>query len=530
MLRLTGNVFKLMSLILFIGISAALYAGGGSQAAQSSGATTASGYPIVTDGSVTLRYWIPINITASNYIRSYSENISFQEFMKKTGINLDFIHPASGQETESFNLMIASRDLPDLIEGPQRYRGGTGAGLADGAYLDLTTYLERWAPDYYALVKSDIRIWREVTTPDNRFAAFHQIKPDRDPLNTTMMVNYGILEELGFGLPTTIADYTAIFEAYRSRTGQAGFAPNQNGRDPLMMGAFDIFNNFYPDHGTVKFGPYEAMYRDYLELYAEWFRRGFIFEGFPATTIAQRRTLLYRGEILALQADVDNTMIMGLAAGARPMPAPFPRQRPGQMLHTNDWEAVPTRPSGTIAVSGNTRYREEAIRFLNYGYTPEGSLIHNFGVEGVTFTMVNGRPQLTDYALNHPTLTPEGVNYVLNMFVGPMLAVPGRYRNPNIHLHPENYQLRMNIDNDPNLDSAFAMPTLVLPSEDATRNGRIMADVNTYLNEMTLRFITGAESLSRFPEYQAQLRSFGIEEAIAIQQRAYNMYVGKQIP
>ncbi|HHV59568.1 MAG TPA: hypothetical protein GXX49_04640 [Clostridiaceae bacterium] len=54
-----------------------------------------------------------------------------------------------------------------------------------------------------------------------------------------------------------------------------------------------------------------------------------------------------------------------------------------------------------------------------------------------------------------------------------------------------------------------------------------MTQVNTYSDEMVLRFIMGAEPLANFDAYVAQLKAYGIEEAIQITQNAYNRYIGQ---
>jgi putative aldouronate transport system substrate-binding protein len=390
--------------------------------------------------------------------------------------------------------------------------------------------MEKFAPDYYNLVKSNLDIWREVTTPENKFAAFYQLKPVTDPALDHILIRDEMLKDLGLRPPVLISEFTAMFKAHKDKTGKAAYIPTENGRDKLFMGAYGIFNAWYKDDNKGKFGPYDARYRQYLEQFAEWYRLGYLYNDFPSIRAPQRRSLLIQGEALSAQGDVDNHFIMGRDAGASFVATRNPRQRMGDKLHDDDWEAYPVKPAGggVISVSNQTKYKEEAVRFLNYGYTPEGSLMYDFGVEGVTYTMVNGQPKLTEYALHNPDLTPEGVNYVLLAFHGPKLCRPGRDRNPNALMFPDVYQVKLDLAADPDVDKGFVLPTYTLTAEDATRAGRIMADVNTYVDEMTLKFITGAEPLSRFDAYMAQLRTYGIEDAIAMHQKAYDIYMTKK--
>ena len=71
-------------------------------------------YPIAGE-NLTLTYWTPINAGAANFIPSYDENPSYQLIQQNTGVDIQFIHPAAGTETEAFQLMLAG-DLPDAME------------------------------------------------------------------------------------------------------------------------------------------------------------------------------------------------------------------------------------------------------------------------------------------------------------------------------------------------------------------------------------------------------------------------------
>jgi putative aldouronate transport system substrate-binding protein len=54
-----------------------------------------------------------------------------------------------------------------------------------------------------------------------------------------------------------------------------------------------------------------------------------------------------------------------------------------------------------------------------------------------------------------------------------------------------------------------------------------MAEVNTYISEMKLRFITGAESLDNFEKYIKEINELGMIEALEITQAALNRYLSK---
>ena len=76
--------------------------------------TTTDEYPQKTD--VTLRYWLPLHSHVSATATGLNDT-PFKEYLEEqTGINVKFEHPVAGQQESAFNIMIASDDMPDIIE------------------------------------------------------------------------------------------------------------------------------------------------------------------------------------------------------------------------------------------------------------------------------------------------------------------------------------------------------------------------------------------------------------------------------
>jgi putative aldouronate transport system substrate-binding protein len=58
---------------------------------------------------------------------------------------------------------------------------------------------------------------------------------------------------------------------------------------------------------------------------------------------------------------------------------------------------------------------------------------------------------------------------------------------------------------------------------------RIMSEISTYADEMILKFITGAEDLSRFDAYTATINGMGLPELLRSEQGAYDRYLTKKL-
>lgn len=493
-------------------------------------------YPIVTDGSVTLRYWMPIDSAALAFITSKAENIAYQLIQERTGINIDFIHPVAGEAQQTFNLMMVSGDLPDIINGGHLYVGGELQGVLDGVFVDLAPYLPTLAPDYWALITSDELLQRMVFSVDGMVPAFYRILENPIPVAHRPVVRTDWIEELGLefevGVPKTLDEFEMYFQAILDNMpGVAPFLlPHQTPphvSNEVWYGAFDILPYFFLDHdGRVAHGFSHPRMRDYLTLMNDWFERGFIHREFAAMEGGQQWAEFTTGQIASITQAVGVTLGRADEAGFPINSTPLPRRYHHSRVHTRiaDWP----RGGEITVVASCSRYREYAIRFLNFGYTPEGAMIYNFGVEGVTFNIIDGEPVLSDYILNHPVFDAGAANSILRIHFAPNLVThdPTVF-NPVLARDPRAVELRLRWDDDPNVDQAFRIPPIALTAEESERRASIMANVNTLAAEMILRFIMGSEPLDNFDSYVEQLERFGINEAIQITQDAFDRFMGR---
>ena len=99
----------------------------------------------------TLTYWTNLSSTDASVMSSLDDNLYMQELQARTGVDLEFLHPAVGQENEQFSLLIASGELPDIIEWNwSGYAGGIQKAIDDGVILPLNDLIAQYAPNYAA--------------------------------------------------------------------------------------------------------------------------------------------------------------------------------------------------------------------------------------------------------------------------------------------------------------------------------------------------------------------------------------------
>lgn len=487
-------------------------------------------YPLsdVSGEPITLRIWMPIMNAAVQFINSYAESPAYQEVMKKTGVKIEFIHPTLGQEQEQFNLMIASGDLPDIIQQGYRYPGGgREKGYEDGVYVNLLPYLESWAPDYYKAINHDQTARLQTYTGEDKVLAFF-------PLNLSDPIPYyrpllraDWLKDFGMETPRTLDDYEKYFQnILAKKPGVAPFKINYSHPSDLslFMGPFDMTGGWYQENGEVKHYYDHPRYKDFLTRMNQWYQKGYITRDFATMNLSQTFAMFDSGELGGYCESVDMTRVRTLPLGIPIESAPNPRMTLDQTLHNgSSYRPVNHALPFDTVITTQCKDLENAIKFLNFGYTEEGSRIYNYGVEGLTYNMVDGKPEFTDIMLNNPEgLTTSNVNYIYKIHFGPKLGLPDTICNPELVKDPEGIAWRLKWIDDPNMDDAFSMLTDAMLPDEMTEYNRIMVDLVPYAEEMMLKFIVGTESLFNFDAYIQKLYSLGFKRVNEIEQARYD--------
>ena len=477
---------------------------------------------------VTLTYWVPLNGSASKFISSYNENTAYQEAMKRLGINIEFIHPAVGQEDEQFNLMLLGDKLPDIIAYGNKYIGGEFQGMRDGVFLDLTDLIPEYAPDYNKLLQGDEEFYREATDNERKIAAFYGYKMSGDPPFTRWILNDGVLNKLNVEIPQTIDDFEVMFDKMLAE-GITPYALAAKGYEEQLMGLWDIVKDFYIQDGQIKFGQMQEGFKSYLTLLNEWYSKGYISKDFTSLDVNTTNTLFDSGAIGTFTGPIVANYNRGEALGIKVVPAPYPRLQPGQKLHyqsANLWPKM-TQNECTVVISKDCSNVEAAMKFLNYGYTQEGADLLNWGVEGLNWEQNGDQKIYNDLMLNNEKFGTEEASYIYKMHFSPKLNYPDTICHANLLKSEGALNVRLQWKDDPDMDSTLQLPPFQLDADQQQRLGEIMTQVNTYCDEMVLKFITGAESLDNFDKYVAAIKSLGIEEALQLKQEGYDNYMKK---
>ena len=525
------KTFRMLAGVAALGAAVMLSACGNS--AQSGEETTE------TEGK-TLSYWVGMDSVLATRVQSYNEVAMYQQREKDTGIHIDFIHPAAGQWSEQFNLLVASGSLPDIIEYSwSNYVGGPQQAINDGIIIALDDYME-YAPNYQSvLTEGELADFyrKGATTDDGRYFGFLALNTGNYRIFGGPNIRRDWLNELGLEMPETIDDWTEVLTAFKEQKGAT--APLTGiGLPQSFSGAFDVGYNWYVEDGQVQYGPLQSEYKEYLQTLNQWYESGLM----DRDMASNQRTLVdakitdgtagalsvsyigsYMGRYLTQMETEDPAY--DLAA------APFPARAKGEVNRFVTEGGEPDVALGSTAVI--TTACEDptaAVEWMDYWYSDAGYRMMNFGVEGESYTVEDGKYVYTDVILNNP----DGlsISEALQMYCRATAPAPGLKQAPEYleqyYEYPQQTEALKLWEANTESYRQTILPSLNSTPEEAETIASIKAELDTYVDEQRWNFVTGKESLDNYDQFVETLKNtFRVEEYQAILQAQYERYLAK---
>lgn len=314
------------------------------------------------------------------------------------GFNLDIEAPPISSYNDRRNVIMASGDLPDII-----YVSDTGTNYVkwatDGLLLDLTPYFnEETLPHPYAVLTEEELYSVRIPSLDNHIYSLPRVQTK--PWDC-IIYRADWLEKLGLEVPTTPEEFKEVMIAFATQD------PDGNGVDDTygwcyntVMGpdhrnltsGFGIRPSEVPDeNGNYVLMQAQEAYMDYLDWIKEMYDAGALDPEFYLVTMYQDDDLWDAGKMGARYCNsvIEHLITLGPSREAFKAANPEGRVVAGPTLKQEGEEVSNVFYSpqvwGNYAISADTKYLDEALRFLNLGYTDEVNELLIFGLQGVTY-------------------------------------------------------------------------------------------------------------------------------------------------
>jgi len=463
---------------------------------------------------VTITWFQALDGKAAATMKSYDEIASWKIIQEKTGVDIEWLHPPVGQEKEQFNLMIASQQLPDVIYWDWTgVAGGPARMIEDKIIIRLNEIIETKAPNYKKVLDSNDEIRRQVVMDDGTHYMFARLFPNPESMSYAgFQIRKDWLDKLKLDVPTTIDEWYNVLTAFKnnikSEDGEEiiPFLSVKNSYSAFST-AWGIRTGFYPNPktGKITYGFIEPEFKDFVATMHKWYNEGLIdpefasvdSKSFEAKVTSGIGGAYYgnisanMGRFLSLMKDVDpNFDIVGTPWPIGPAGEPYSSQDPLIRAFVGKGAAITTA----------TKYLDEVIKLLDFCYSEEGYVLLNWGIEGESYVVENGKRKMTDLVMNNPDGIPPDqamIRYAFPHSDAPAVCDHEARIFTNYALPQQKDASKIWASGN----NALLMPLITPNAEESSRFANIMSEINTYTDEMLTKFVMGNESLDNLDKF-----------------------------
>lgn len=467
-----------------------------------------------------------------------NKSIIWERFEEETGIKIKWDVAPFMEYTEVMQLRLASQtDLPDIIaiEG-----SADGSHLVkyyeDGILMPMNDLIDKYAPNLKRMLEENPEYKQALTLPDGSIVALGHLTASN--LRTkAVMIRKDWLDKLGLPEVKTPDDLLKAAKAFvnedpngNNEKDEFGIMTHSLGnyRQIGMMFGLSLVSGsgWSVRDGKVTYEFTLPAYKAYLEWMNTAYKEGLIPKDFQTADNAVVLERMY-SDRLGIRARDDLTAFIGHNDPEQTTQENIPGSvwMPINFEDSGYGVAFPSEPKAVVwrsyGITTKTKDPIAAIRLLDYIMAGEGATTGIYGIEGITYNMVNGKP------VRVPNLI-EAIDP--NKFFGSDYApridkreqhealFEAKYLNENAEL--KEWSLKVANDIAAKTYSPFQPP---IPSaENALRINNIFGDLNTYRDEMFVKFVTGEVSLDQFDDYVKKINTLGAEEIATIYQAGYD--------
>lgn len=505
------------------------------------GETNQQTYPL-SEEKITLTYWYPM-ANSIGTLADFNDSEFFQWMEEKTNIHIDFIVPTAGEEGQNFKNLFTTDQLPDIMytsPASQNYRDGMDAAIDDGYILDLKDYLDIM-PNYVSWLNSIDTAKQDVFTDSGKMYGFWSFWDNMENgyADQGISIRKDFLDKVGEEIPETYEDWERVLTKFKDELNiEAPLYTSKYGIDyGEFMAGYGIAPYFYQVDGKVMYGPMQDEYKEYLELLHSWFDKGLLDQDFAtrqSTGVAADNDMILNDKIGALVdwgTRMTDAYISRGATNPEFMAVACPQPKKSASDPDPAWREVGNNyrdiQQVCVLINAKSEHIEEAIKWVDSFYAKDVYLNANYGIdseEGVVWYAAEDGHRIGDYDFRYSN--PDGLDSA---------TVAAKYwaKNPPIRVEAAQIE-QMPEDRAASYKVWSTYPsknyipvTCTMTADENTEYASYYADIETFVQENNVKFITGEKSLDEYDAYRDQLTSMGIEECIKLRQAALDRWYAR---
>ncbi|NMA96302.1 MAG: extracellular solute-binding protein [Clostridiales bacterium] len=508
--------------------------------------------PIV-DEQITLTMFTTFPEGHADMWEGPNEMPNMQALEEITNIKLDISAAPASEYGEKKNLLFASGDLPDIIYSTNAANDALKYGIEDDLIIALDELIEKYAYNFNLWVESEPDIKKQAIAADGKMYYMPGVDiTGKNYPGQGFWIREEWVQDLDIDIPETLDELYNVLRLIKEKDPAgggntlplAGYSPDY--LTTPIFGAHGTNQGIYQVDGEIKFGPMEPEFKEALiylnKLYSE--------ELIASDYLTHDTDTYYANLIdnVAISSALRNAgMIKPLRAAGydteecrnvfRPMKPIKGTDGKHHWFSTDLGKVV--KGNGEF-ISPSCEYQAEAMKWIDYKYSKEGSLTMTYGPRGKAWDFDDdGGRKLTDYTLNNPDgLTPEdamlragqmnweytvgvkGPRYAFSTSRWPYLEEDVDHLTSHIGREPESLYTEY-YENWLDFTGERQLPAhIIYTTEEEEEIDLLSQDINTFVSENMHKFIMGVEPMEKWDDIVQQLNNLKVDRLIEIYQGA----------
>ncbi|XEC92699.1 extracellular solute-binding protein [Paenibacillus tarimensis] len=320
---------------------------------------------------------------------TYEENRWIKWIREQTGIDVSFVPVPRNQAQEKFNVLIASKQAPDLLwEYDRNY---IATLVTQGVIQPIDEYIEKYSTSYKKYLEENPEL-KPYLTFDGKMYAVTSKRNLFTIANHGMWIRQDWLDKLNLKTPTTIDELIQVAQAFKEHMPDS--VPIVGYTSPVIYQALHgaVHVDWYLEDGKMVYGATTDRFGAAIELEEKLYELGLVDKEYLTDKDNQRAIQLWvtgKSGICMCQwsgAKTD-TMMMDLLRND-PEAKPVPLESVASPYGTyGTYQETPAFMY--ITFNKNMKNPKAAVEYLDW-MIEEGWVTLTSGFEGVHHKVVNG--------------------------------------------------------------------------------------------------------------------------------------------
>jgi putative aldouronate transport system substrate-binding protein len=351
------------------------------------------------------------NITTINYNPEApaNDNAIELEMEKRTNTKVNISFLPSNNYGDKFKVLLASGEIPDVLLTTYIFDSAVLNAIKDGAFWDLTPFLK----DYPNLQKNYPKESFDNTKVNGKVYGLPRPRPVAGGVPFPAL-RQDWLDKLGLKVPQTMDELYTVLKAFTEQD------PDGNGKKDTYGFTGAVAEGWMDQMNFVEntFNGYEnmilsqdgkpTMYRDFTPATREailWLQRvykeGILAPDFAIMKGSQVSDMMKQGKVGMIPTATDASKMGDMIGALRKTTPNAGIVHAPTLITPSTGQKYATKEGGffgnyLISKKVPEAKLKQILAFFDYGATPEGMELSNFGIKGVHFNEVDGKKVTTD--------------------------------------------------------------------------------------------------------------------------------------